>query len=85
MIPVNTLNPIGRHHTVLLANFVAQTEALMKGKTEEQVIEIINDAFNERKEEFLEKIREEIICTKSYFGIYRFTYCNCYSNGWLGL
>ena len=28
--------------------------------TEEQVIEIINDAFNERKEEFLEKIREEI-------------------------
>ena len=28
--------------------------------TEEQVIEIINDAFNERKEEFLEKIREEL-------------------------
>ena len=38
MIPINTLNPIGRHHTVLLANFIAQTEALMKGKTEEEVI-----------------------------------------------
>ena len=31
-----------------------------KPVTEEQVIEIINDAFNERKEEFLEKIREEL-------------------------
>jgi len=39
IIPVNTLNPIGRHHTVLLSNFIAQTEALMKGKTEQQVID----------------------------------------------
>lgn len=33
--PVNTLNPIqnGLHHKILLANFLAQTEALMKGKT----------------------------------------------------
>ena len=31
-----------------------------KPVTEEQVVEIINDAFNERKEEFLEKIREEL-------------------------
>ncbi|ELP83763.1 glucose-6-phosphate isomerase, putative [Entamoeba invadens IP1] len=38
IIPANTLNPIGNHHTVLLANFIAQTEALMTGKTEEQVV-----------------------------------------------
>lgn len=33
--PVNTHNPIrgGLHHEVLLANYLAQTEALMKGKT----------------------------------------------------
>uniref|UniRef100_A0AC34RJL8 Glucose-6-phosphate isomerase n=1 Tax=Panagrolaimus sp. JU765 TaxID=591449 RepID=A0AC34RJL8_9BILA len=33
--PVHTLNPIRNslHHTILLANFLAQTEALMKGKT----------------------------------------------------
>uniref|UniRef100_A0AC35GU88 Glucose-6-phosphate isomerase n=1 Tax=Panagrolaimus sp. PS1159 TaxID=55785 RepID=A0AC35GU88_9BILA len=35
--PVHTLNPIrnGLHHTILLANFLAQTEALMTGKTAE--------------------------------------------------
>lgn len=34
--PAQTHNPInnGVHHTILLANFLAQTEALMKGKTE---------------------------------------------------
>ncbi len=30
-------NPIGRHHTILVSNFFAQTEALMKGKTPEEV------------------------------------------------
>ena len=30
---IDTHNPIGEHHTLLLANFLAQTEALMKGKT----------------------------------------------------
>ena len=29
-----THNPMGRHHTLLMANFLAQTEALMRGKTE---------------------------------------------------
>lgn len=33
---VNTLNPIGDHHLKLMANFFAQTEALMMGKTEEE-------------------------------------------------
>ena len=31
--PIETENPIGKHHDLLLANFFAQTEALMKGKT----------------------------------------------------
>ena len=30
-------NPIGNHHQILLANFFAQTEALMKGKTADEV------------------------------------------------
>ena len=30
-------NPIGEHHNILLSNFFAQTEALMKGKTETEV------------------------------------------------
>ena len=35
--PVHTHNPLGRHHDILLANFFAQTEALMKGKTADEV------------------------------------------------
>ena len=35
--PVNSNNPIGQHHAMLLSNFFAQTEALMKGKTAEEV------------------------------------------------
>jgi glucose-6-phosphate isomerase len=31
--PVESHNPLGAHHRILLANFFAQTEALMKGKT----------------------------------------------------
>ncbi|HEX8599133.1 MAG TPA: glucose-6-phosphate isomerase [Chloroflexia bacterium] len=32
-----TLNPLGRHHDLLMANLFAQTEALAFGKTEEEV------------------------------------------------
>jgi len=32
-----TLNPLGRHHDILIANVLAQTEALAFGKTAEQV------------------------------------------------
>jgi glucose-6-phosphate isomerase len=35
--PAVSQNPIGDHHPKLLANFFAQTEAMMVGKTEEQV------------------------------------------------
>jgi glucose-6-phosphate isomerase len=35
--PAVSHNPIGDHHRLLLSNFFAQTEALMKGKTEAEV------------------------------------------------
>jgi glucose-6-phosphate isomerase len=34
--PIESHNPLGNHHVILLANFFAQTEALMKGKTSEE-------------------------------------------------
>ena len=37
LAPVDTKNPIGQHHMLLLSNFFAQAEALMLGKTEEEV------------------------------------------------
>ncbi|CAH8664310.1 unnamed protein product [Schistosoma rodhaini] len=39
LIPVHTHNPVqgGLHHEILLSNFLAQTEALMTGKTKEEV------------------------------------------------
>ena len=36
--PAQSHNPLGEHHTLLLSNFFAQTEALMNGKTEEEVV-----------------------------------------------
>jgi glucose-6-phosphate isomerase len=35
--PIESHNPLGEHHKILLSNFFAQTEALMKGKTAEEV------------------------------------------------
>ncbi|MEA3456161.1 MAG: glucose-6-phosphate isomerase, partial [Campylobacterota bacterium] len=35
--PAQSLNPIGKHHSILLSNFFAQTEALAFGKRYEQV------------------------------------------------
>lgn len=34
---IESLNPVGDHHRKLMANFLAQTEALMRGKTENEV------------------------------------------------
>ena len=34
LAPVISQNPIGEHHPILLSNFFAQTEALMRGKTQ---------------------------------------------------
>jgi len=35
---VESHNNIGQHHQILISNYFAQTEALMKGKTEEEVL-----------------------------------------------
>jgi glucose-6-phosphate isomerase len=37
LAPIETHNPVGQHHPILLSNFFAQTEALMKGKTADEV------------------------------------------------
>ncbi len=36
LAPIESQNPLGEHHEILLSNFFAQTEALMKGKTEQE-------------------------------------------------
>jgi glucose-6-phosphate isomerase len=39
LAPALSQNPLKYHHRILLSNFFAQPEALMNGKTQEQVIE----------------------------------------------
>ncbi len=52
--PAKSHNPVGNHHRILLSNFLAQTEALMKGKTSDEVrAELKSQHLNE---EDLEKI-----------------------------
>ena len=36
LAPAQSQNPIGQHHPILLSNYFAQTEALMKGRTAEE-------------------------------------------------
>ncbi len=36
LAPIESQNPLGEHHKILLSNFFAQPEALMKGKTAEE-------------------------------------------------
>lgn len=52
--PVNSHNPLGEQHLILLSNFFAQTEALMKGKNEKEVRSEL-EAKNLSKEE-IEKL-----------------------------
>lgn len=42
--PIESQNPIGEHHKMLLSNFFAQTEALMKGKNEKEAREELKRA-----------------------------------------
>jgi glucose-6-phosphate isomerase len=37
LAPVESHHPLGEHHPLLIANFLAQTEALMRGKTADEV------------------------------------------------
>jgi glucose-6-phosphate isomerase len=39
LAPAVSQNPVGDHHNMLLSNFFAQTEALLHGKTREQVVQ----------------------------------------------
>ncbi len=55
LAPAISHNPIGDHHLKLLSNFFAQTEALMNGKTEEEVIAELK-AIGESEEE-IEKLK----------------------------
>jgi glucose-6-phosphate isomerase len=48
--PANSLNPIGYHHFLLLSNFFAQTEAMMKGKTAAEVREEMQAAGKDEAE-----------------------------------
>ena len=54
LAPVETLHPVGRHHQLLLSNFFAQAEALMRGKREAEVrAELEADGLNAEEIEAL--------------------------------
>jgi len=55
--PAVSHNPIGSHHQMLLSNYFAQTEALMNGKSEEEVVAELKNAG---------KTEEEIAALKNY-------------------
>ncbi len=50
LVPALTHNPMGEHHSILLSNFFAQTEALLKGKTKEEVVEELRQEGKTEKE-----------------------------------
>jgi glucose-6-phosphate isomerase len=50
LAPAISHNPIGDHHIKLLSNFFAQTEALMNGKTEEEVTKELTKAGKTKEE-----------------------------------
>jgi len=48
LAPATSHNSIGEHHNILLSNFFAQTEALLNGKTKDQVVaELREDGKND--------------------------------------
>lgn len=62
LAPAQSQNPIGEHHTLLLSNFFAQPEALMKGKT-------ADEARAELAEKDLsDEQRELLIAAKTFSG-----------------
>jgi glucose-6-phosphate isomerase len=50
LAPAASHNPIGRHHDILLSNFFAQTEALMRGKSREEVVAELRKAGKSEEE-----------------------------------
>lgn len=54
IVPIDSRNPIGDHHLVLLANFFAQTRTLMTGKNEEEARqELIDEGYSDEDIESL--------------------------------
>jgi glucose-6-phosphate isomerase len=55
---VESQHPIGEHHEILLANFLAQTEALMRGRTfEEARAQLVDQSYQEDQLEALAAAR----------------------------
>ncbi len=54
LAPAISHNPVGDHHTKLLSNFFAQTEALMLGKSKKEVLEELKTSV--KSDEEIEKI-----------------------------
>lgn len=48
--PAISHNPVGKHHPILVSNFFAQTEALMNGKTADQVEEELSKSNKSQSE-----------------------------------
>ncbi len=44
LLPIHSHNPVGPHHTMLASNCFAQTEALMRGKTRQEVEQELRSA-----------------------------------------
>jgi len=54
IVPIDSLNPVGDHHLVLLANFFAQTRTLMTGKNENEARdELVAEGYSEEEVERL--------------------------------
>ena len=54
IVPIDSLNPVGDHHIVLLANFFAQTRTLMTGKNEKEAREeLVAEGYSEKDVERL--------------------------------
>jgi glucose-6-phosphate isomerase len=62
LAPAISHNPVGDHHVKLLSNFFAQTEALMNGKTVEEVTEEL------KKEGLSEEAIKELAPFKTFSG-----------------
>ena len=54
LAPAISHHPIGNHHDILLSNFFAQTEALLNGKTKDEVMEELRKAG--KKSEDIERL-----------------------------
>jgi glucose-6-phosphate isomerase len=53
LAPARSHNALGQHHEILMANFFAQTEALMRGKTAEEVRAELANAGTENREDLV--------------------------------